>query len=545
MTHPPASQCGNPIDAPPDATVPNDLLIHPVIRVALADGRRLSVSLPEVLSLLTADAIDDFPGVRAHQRHPWHAFLVQVGALAMHRADAPSPFADAATWAESLRALAPGQPSAWWLVAPQELPAVLQAPDPGAKLSEWRTAETPDAIDMLVTSSNHALKRRRIVRASADDWLFALLSLQSQQGVYGAGNYGISRMNKGHGSRAGVGIVPSGGPGRRWIRDIRAVRDARDRTIRNLGLSETGIALVWLNAWSGDGSIAFESLDPCYIEICRRVRLARALTGWRAFYAGSTSARIESKARLGVTGDPWIPVHRAEAKALTVSAQGFDYRLMSELLFGSPGGEQPFEPAIAQRWRADDDTEGVSVLARVVVRGEGKTEGYHERSVPVSRTIRRMLLAHRTDEVAASASSRVEAISNVTSRVLKPSLFRLLQAGPARINFDARSTASQVQAMLRRFEAAEDARFFTELGVEFDSDDPIAERFAWKRTLIDRARTALLDAFQSGPQVGERRYRARADALKGFEAGVRTVFPDVHAVVSLRASEGAMTDVGV
>jgi CRISPR system Cascade subunit CasA len=545
MTHPPSSQCGYRIDAPLDATVPNDLLIDPVVRVALADGRRLSVSLPEVLSLLTADAIDDFPGLRAHQRHPWHAFLVQVAALAMHRAYAPSPFENAATWAESLRALAPGQPSAWWLVAPQDVPAFLQAPDPRAKLAEWRTALSPDAIDILVTSRNHDVKQRRIVDASSDDWLFALLSLQTQEGFLGSGNYGISRMNGGFASRPGVGIVPSGGPGRRWIRDVRAVLDARDRTIRDLGLSETGVALVWLKPWSGEGSIAFESLDPFYIEICRRVRLVRVPQGWRAFYTGSASARVESKARSGVTGDPWTPVRRAEAKALTVSAQGFDYRLMSELLFGSPGGEQPFEPAIAQRWRLDDDTEGVSVLARVVVRGQGKTEGYHERAVPVSRTIRRMLLAHRTDEVATSASLRVEAISNVTARVLKPSLFRLLQAGPARINFDARSTAAQVQAILRRFEAAEDARFFTDLGEEFDSDDPVAVRFAWKRTLIDRARAALLEAFHSGPQVGERRYRARADALKGFEAGVRTVFPDVYAVISLRSSEGDSIDVDV
>ncbi len=187
MTQPPSSPCGYRIDAPLDATVPNDLLVDPVVRVALADGRRLSVSLPEVLSLLTADAIDDFPGLRAHQRHPWHAFLVQVAALAMHRADAPSPFENAATWAESLRALAPGQPSAWWLVAPQDVPAFLQAPDPRAKLAEWRTALSPDSIDIPVTSRNHDLKQRRIVDASSDDWLFALLSLQTQEAGSQAG----------------------------------------------------------------------------------------------------------------------------------------------------------------------------------------------------------------------------------------------------------------------------------------------------------------------------------------------------------------------
>ena len=39
-------------------------------------------TLPGVLAGLVRDEISDFPKLRPHQRHVWHAFLVQIAALA-------------------------------------------------------------------------------------------------------------------------------------------------------------------------------------------------------------------------------------------------------------------------------------------------------------------------------------------------------------------------------------------------------------------------------------------------------------------------------
>ena len=93
-------------------------------------------------------------------------------------------------------------------------PAFMQAParsQAGAKDYQNRVT-TPDELDMLVTSKNHDLKSAVAQRASVDDWIFALITLQTMEGFGGAGNYGISRMNGGLGNRPAFspGPVPWG-----------------------------------------------------------------------------------------------------------------------------------------------------------------------------------------------------------------------------------------------------------------------------------------------------------------------------------------------
>ena len=78
------------------------------------------------------------------------------------------------------------------------------------KLGEYKnTVGTPDELDMLVTSKNHDVKSAVAESASANDWIFALISLQTSEGFSGAGNYGISRMNGGLGCRPAFSISPS------------------------------------------------------------------------------------------------------------------------------------------------------------------------------------------------------------------------------------------------------------------------------------------------------------------------------------------------
>ena len=76
-------------------------------------------SLPELLAAMVADSVRDFPALRPHQRHPWHAFLAQLAAIALHRAGQDEPWIDATDWRTALLALTPDDPdgAAWCLVA--------------------------------------------------------------------------------------------------------------------------------------------------------------------------------------------------------------------------------------------------------------------------------------------------------------------------------------------------------------------------------------------------------------------------------------------
>lgn len=513
-----------------------NLLDEPLIRIRDLDGALQRLSLPQLFVELGRDAVRDFPALRPHQRHPWHALLVQLAALALHEAGETKAWDDPADWRTALLALTPDHPDgcAFSLLAPHDQPAFLQAPVPGGKLDGWKDIATPDVLDMLVTSKNHDLKGERMRKAEADDWLFALVSLQTQEGFLGAGNYGVSRMNGGFSSRPALGVAPRGGPGMRWRRDVAALLTARDDVANVHGLrTEGGFKLVWLPPWDGTKTIAFAALDPFYIEICRRLRLFAYEHGQLAARGtGSKAARVDGAARKGVTGDPWIPVE--EDRALTLGASGFNYNLAVELAWGSK-----YRKTIAQGLRAEDGTCGIALLAQGVVRGQGKTEGYHERRIPLSQKSVGWMKSGQTDLLAKIAKARVEDVAKMRGSVLRTALFYLLEAGTEKIDFDRRTAKQQIEPFVQAFERDEDAHFFDDLNREIESDDPHAERLAWLLGLAGRAEAVLRRAFAIGPQCGERRYRARARALAYFHNALRSEKHFPALALHLRAQPAA------
>ena len=175
-------------------------------------------SLPTVYAALMIDRVEAFPALRPHQRHAWHAFLVQLGAMAMHWAGVSEPPTDAEGWKELIRGLTRDYPGdePWQLVVEDiTRPAFMQSPASSQdKEKEYKSVvATPDELDMLVTSKNHDLKSAVASQAGLDDWIFALVTLQTMEGFGGAGNYGISRMNGGLGSRPAFSLAPPGGIG--------------------------------------------------------------------------------------------------------------------------------------------------------------------------------------------------------------------------------------------------------------------------------------------------------------------------------------------
>jgi len=506
-------------DPPTPNKVLFNLLIEPLIEYRQASPEiRIQANLPQVLAALSRDEVRDFPSLRAHQRHPWHAFLCQLAAITLHRADTATPWTNETDWRAGLRALTDDHPddAPWCLVSPPYLPALLQAPTRG-DLTTWKNiSRTPDELDMLVTSKNHDLKASRAKDAEAQDWLFALVSLQTQEGFLGAGNYGISRMNGGFASRPGVGIAVGRYIGARWAADVSALMRNRESDADRFGLKQTGgHALLWLQPWDGDLSLAFHSLDPHYIELCRRTRCQVVGGRLQSVATGSSVARIDARALNGRTGDPWTPVDDAAGKALTLNGRGYDYKLVSELLFGGQ-----YTGGCAQGLSDRPTDQPLQLSMRGLVRGQGKTEGFHERMVPIAPKVRRLLAEGQRSGLARIAKERVDAIAEVR-KLLWSALVTLFNNGdPGRGASD--STKERASGFARTLEVAEDLRFFEDLHLEIHAEDEVVARRDWLIGLAERGEAFLRDAFIAGPRSSMQRYRAQSAALSLWHGSLRS-----------------------
>ena len=235
--------------------MPN-ILTDPLIRFDRSDGARVEASLPEVYAALMADEVNAFPALRPHQRHAWHAFLVQLGAMAMHRAGTSEPPSNADAWAGLIHGLTPDFPDdePWHLVVDDILkPAFMQAPARSTEReNEYKgVVSTPDELDMLVTSKNHDLKSAVAAQASVDDWIFALVTLQTMAGYDGRFKYGISRMPSGYGNRSSFSFSPSFRPGIHTRYDLVALLKNRQSILDAFPMVDLGICLLWVHPWDG------------------------------------------------------------------------------------------------------------------------------------------------------------------------------------------------------------------------------------------------------------------------------------------------------
>lgn len=507
-----------------------NLLVDPVIRAVLKSGEETSLALPELYAALFVDSVESFSALRPHQRHAWHALLCQLGALACIRSGRAEPPADAPAWRDALRKLTPDFPDdePWRLVSNLDKPAFLQ-PVVGP-LEGFKRLATPDELDILVTAKNHDVKGARLADARPDDWLFALVSLQTMEGFLGAGNYGVSRMNGGFSNRPGFSIAPPGGVGAHVRRDVERLIGLREKMLNDHDVfDENGLALVWLEPWDGATSLKPKRLDPYYIEICRRVRLVAEDGRIHALAAGSKAARIAfGKEAKGLTGDPWTPIETSEgdAKALTIDARGFSYRRMSEILFG-----EGFAPAPLQQIFPQDDASGALMLvARALARGQGKTEGLHERHILASRRIVRLLADGRTEELAVPSKERVKQ-AGLVRKALRFGLMMLFQNGPTDFRPTDPNSAKRADPFLDRFEMEIDRDFFEALFSEVETASAPAKRETRAKWLDDLRFRAfdLLRAAEAGSPVSSiRRHRALVRAESAFHNSFYKSFRDPY-----------------
>ena len=506
-----------------------NLLTDSLIRFDPTSGGRVSASLPEIYAALMADEVASFPALRPHQRHAWHAFLVQLGAIAMHRADwngDPPVVADA--WASMIRGLTPEHAfdEPWRLIVDDfTKPAFLQPPATQAEYAgDYKhTRATPDELDMLVTSKNHDVKSAVAEESDGDDWLFALITLQTMEGFGGAGNYGISRMNGGLGNRPNFSLAPVGGPGAHVRRDIQALLDCRTELLAEWPFSDSGVSLLWTIPWDGAKSQALllNQLDPLYIEVCRRIRLCMNPDGGlQARRATSQATRIEAKQLNGRTGDPWTPINIKEGKSLTLAAGGFTYKRVTEYLTSADWRK----PVLLRPTGAEQrSTEPTQLVARTMVRGQGRTEGYHERIVPLRAKAKSALgNANRSEDFGELANDRIIQVA-VIQRILSHSVQTFLSGGRPENASPREEERDRARSWLNRLDKMVDSGFFAALQDEFEAPESRRQaiRDQWLLDVVDNARSLLREATDTLPCRAIHRYRARTRAESLFEIRLR------------------------
>ena len=475
-------------------------------------------SLPALLAAMARGEVRGFPALRPHQRPAWHMFLVQLSALALWTAGRDGPPPDEETWAEALRGLTPDHPddSPWRLaVADRSKPAFLQAPVPDGL--KWSEVATPDALDMLIAARNHDLKQAVARQATAEDWVYALVSLQTCEGYGGKGNNGIARMNGGSSSRPLLGLVPAHGadmsidPSAWWARDVKLLLAARGkRGHAELG-TRGGPALLWCLDWPEDRQLDIRTLDPWFIEICRRVRLTESGGRLCAQRATSKGARIDAKALRGNTGDPWTPVNTS-GKSLTLGERGdFHYRRLYDLLFSRDWNR----PLLA--CPGDGETGDMIVVAEAFARGNSKTGGFKSRVVPVPGRVVPLL---SSNDVGRLASAQIEEIESF-DKAMGFALALTAAGGKTEDGAVGKKHFAHAGPARKRFDRAADRLFFPSLwhrtGAVTEGDDAAFEaKRAFLADLWEAAKSEFETTLPSIPCPAVLRPRAEARARRAL-----------------------------
>ncbi|MEI2616040.1 MAG: hypothetical protein V9F06_00195 [Thermomicrobiales bacterium] len=238
------------------------------------------------------------------------------------------------------------------------------------------------------------------------------MTLQTTEGFLGKGNYGVARMNGGFASRPQVGVARGPGFVDRFARDVRTWLDARRESLISLasGTRPDGIGLLWCEPWDGTTSLRAPANS---IRSSSRCVGASGSPSWASASQGrgvsTEAARVDGKAsRWASRATSGSRSKRDDAgKALTVSANGFNY-------------VAPVEPPLRRRLRAraaaqslrPEDGDAPVLIARVLARGQGETNGLHERvlELPADGSRPASPSPPRAQRLGALAQRRVEQV---------------------------------------------------------------------------------------------------------------------------------------
>lgn len=517
----------------------HNLLTDPLITVQTETTGRQQLSLPGVLAACLRDEVTSFPALRPHQAPFWHCFLVQLGALALHRSSIHSLPEDADTWSELLRTLTPDDTddAPWQLVVENgNRPAFLQPPEPEG-IRYTGEAKTADELDLLIGQKNHDLKEEGLRQDRPEDWIFALVTKQTGDGFNGAGNYGIARMNGGSSSRFLMGLAPLNDPtdvprpGARLRHDIQLLLETREQQLRenqDLNYPSTGgLALLWCVPWPLDEAqgLPLQHLDIWFIEVCRRIRLREGAGALRAETGTSKKPRVDAGKYNGAVGDPWAPVRVPEIKTMTLGEGDLNYERLSDLLF-SGNWRLPFS---LRGPKPKDGNDQWMLIVQAIGRGNSKTYGYHERMILLPETARRFTPSEQ--EILRLLSQQLISDIRELHRILRHAI--AIAANDGRDDKPGKEDYGRARPWSLRLDALADREFFEALWallharLSGEEDGVEQARHDYLRHLIQAA-DGFLDQAALSTSASNFRHRALTRARRRFHGGIRNNFEWFH-----------------
>lgn len=506
-----------------------NLLVDPVFRVRTSEGISRH-TLPELMALLGEDKLEGLPGLQRHQEDAFHVFLCYLAGVVLARSGASDPRRDADYWREGIRNLTRQEgcadDSAWTLVVEDPTkPAFMQPPAPDKATFEQDykpKAASPDALDVMQTAKNHDVKSTRAISTDPEAWIYALVSLQTTIGFLGAGNQGISRMNGGFGSRPFVAWRSDPRFGTRFNRDVEALIAQRPTLLKPpYPYQPGGKTLLWIGSWDGTTSLSLNSLDPFYIEIARRIRIAQHQGKLTAWGASCEKTRVAAKELSGNLGDPWIPINIKTNGALTVPESGLTPSLLRDLIFGDgnlrPAAMQMPSTITGSGW----------LYASVLVRGQGTTDGFHEATIRIPERARPALFGGgvRRDQLAKLSKQGLAIAATIQFKALRPALFSFMEGGPESIVLDKTEVAKWVDNAVHPFGLNWNPLYFDWLWSTLDTPDEDAALRPWFEQLRQLAQDTLGRAMARAPLRGGRSYRAKTKAQGLFIGSLYKNFP--------------------
>lgn len=485
-----------------------NLLRTPLFSVRYDDTQEEdTLPLPGLLAAHSQGRPVGLTACQSFQRMAVHAFLTQLAAFTLVKAmqagsydpaEGWGPLSAPEWWTKALGDLT----SAWHLIPKGTEAAFCQPPEKDTE--GWKRVLTPDEVESrfgcLNSAPNHSLKHRTIVEPRPEHWVYALISVQTQSGSC-SHMYPRGARVPGSG-RLFVGLAPSLNWGLRFRRDVLVWHRERQALARRYRLNtRTGLGILWETPFGR--RLSLNQLDPCFIDLCRRVRLEVDKRGrvlaWMTPCNDGWVIRDEGQ----TITDIWCPILPAEKSRGPgpLSFKDLHYDALHKVLFQSSYG-----PALHP---LAEDGDAPLLIASGIARDKSKTIGFHQRHVPVSPSV---MAAYRTagdySQLGVLSTSFLEVIQDVDRKMLKPAVATLAESSPK--NFKPLAE----EAISKRFEQEIDRIYFERLfsGVT----DPEMALTKWAQELLDLATVIVTEAVKTLPLPPFTRWKWAAQTRVGF-----------------------------
>ncbi len=458
-----------------------NLLEHPLLTVTVG-GHPVPLTLPGLLSrLLTGPDIDGFPHLAAHQRGYLWRFLVRCAARGLRTAGHSVKEAaetEPGTLANRIRkALLDHTDLTDWALylADPGRPAFLQPPTPSGKVPERENYEVRSCALLTSLIGKKEFERKSEVNRSLtpEAVVFALIEYQGGVVFGGRKNYESQFMGSRSGAGSGtpfMGAWIGGSHHRTFIHDVGVTLERWDEVAREL---KGEIWALWRESWNGIDPLPSFDLDPSFIPTARLVRLAspkeqRFDTVWFRLSEGS---RVADHTEGGRLGDPFTPLipdpKKGHLKVRGTLHTGYHYREVVRLLIPDPENSIQKSPSVESLINCPPpEEENLHAVFEGTAFEQGKTRGFHRRTVRLPRkAVREGLLSHRIEPIH-EANNRMLGATSATRRALRSALSLVLSGSLRGRDSDIEKVApylSRLEEEVDRvyldflFQAAEDA----------------------------------------------------------------------------------------